>query len=182
MLPRMLNIFALGKQSKSHAHDEHGHDHNHDEHGHSDHHDISVHHRSAHDEEYDPSDVGQIALDIGDTDEAIIILAPIAGVPSETIDISIAKNILTISGVRRRPESTKAFEQVLVEECFWGAFSRSIVLPENLSVDKIVATMDHNLLEITIPRIAFPARSVKISTAVNMQTPATKATSHHAAH
>jgi HSP20 family molecular chaperone IbpA len=51
---------------------------------------------------------------------------------------------------------------MLVEECFYGAFSRSIILPENLGFDKIKATIEHNVLTIEIPKLTLLSQSIKI--------------------
>lgn len=51
---------------------------------------------------------------------------------------------------------------MLVEECFYGAFSRSIILPENLAFDKIRATIEYNVLTVEIPKLTLISKSIKI--------------------
>lgn len=115
------------------------------------------------DEETPEADVGQVALDILDSDEAITIVAPLAGVDISEIDITVTRNILTISGERLRPDVYTRTGRILVEECFFGPFSRSVILPENLAFNKIRATMENNLLLVEVPKLSFPSKSIKIN-------------------
>lgn len=115
------------------------------------------------DDEIIEEDVGQVALSILDCPTAIKIVSPIAGVPIEEIDVSVSRNILTISGERRRPNMYDEAERVLVDECFFGPFSRSVILPENLAFNKIRASMENNLLIIEIPKLQLGEKSIKIN-------------------
>lgn len=108
-------------------------------------------------------ELGQVALDILDCHDRIIIMAPIAGIDTDNVDISVSRNILTISGERRRPDIYDSADRVLVEECFYGAFSRSVILPENLAFNKIHADMENNLLRIEVPKLLFGEKTIKIN-------------------
>lgn len=108
-------------------------------------------------------DVWQVALDILELEDSIMIVAPLAWISMEEIDISISKNILTISGTRNRPIFYDNSDKILVEECFFGPFSRSIIMPENLAFNKIRATMENNLLAIEVPKLQFSSKSIKIN-------------------
>ncbi|HBB26957.1 TPA: hypothetical protein DCZ36_00480 [Candidatus Gracilibacteria bacterium] len=108
-------------------------------------------------------ELGQVALDILDCSDRIIIMAPIAGMDTENVDISVSRNILTISGERRRPDIYDSADRILVEECFFGPFSRSVILPENLAFNKIHADMENNLLRIEIPKLLFGEKTIKIN-------------------
>ncbi|MDD2487308.1 MAG: Hsp20/alpha crystallin family protein [Candidatus Gracilibacteria bacterium] len=108
-------------------------------------------------------DIGQVALDIIDLEDSIIIVAPLAGIAMDDVDISISKNILTVSGERNRPMFYNDSEKILVEECFFGPFSRSIIMPENLAFNKIRATMENNLLAIEVPKLQFNSKTIKIN-------------------
>ena len=114
-------------------------------------------------EETVEDDMGQVALDILELSEAIIVVAPLAGMEVDDIDIGIAKNILTVSGNRVKPDIYKKADKLLVEECFWGPFSRSVILPENLAFNKIRASMENNMLIIEIPKLQFPSKNIKIN-------------------
>jgi HSP20 family molecular chaperone IbpA len=107
-------------------------------------------------------DVGQVALDVVDLEDSIVIVAPLAGISVEDADIAVSRNVLTISGERKRPQIYTESGRILVEECFFGPFSRSVVLPENLAFNKIRAQMENNLLIVAVPKLQFPSKSVKI--------------------
>lgn len=151
----------------------HGHDKGHDKsHGHDNHsHDKHWHHDNGHgsvevkmeDDDIVEEELGQVALDILDCHDMIVIMAPIAGMDTEKIDISISRNILTISWERRRPDIYDSADRILVEECFFGPFSRSVILPENLAFNKIHADMENNLLSIEIPKLLFGEKTIKIN-------------------
>lgn len=108
-------------------------------------------------------DVGQVAVDILETDEEIIILAPIAWIDLENIDLSFNKSILTISWIRKKPVIFYDNVKIRNSECFWWKFVRNIILPENIDFDSIRATMENNLLIITIRLLVFPAKEIKIN-------------------
>lgn len=114
--------------------------------------------------DYD-TDIGQIAVDILDTGEHIVIIAPIAGVDPSEVEIGLSRNILTISGTREESPLYKEARRTLVEECFYGAFSRSIILPENLGFDRITASVDWNVITISIPKLTLSTKSIKIEKA-----------------
>lgn len=115
------------------------------------------------DNESPEEDMGQVAVDILDLPEGIIIIAPLAGMEVDDIDIGISKNVLTISGNRLKPSIYEEAEKVLVEECFFGPFSRSVILPENLAFNKVHATMENNLLIVEVPKLHFPSKNIKIN-------------------
>lgn len=94
---------------------------------------------------------GQLAVDIYQTDKEIVIMAPIAGVKSDDIDISITNEVLTIKGTRNIEKEIEE-ENYFTKECFWGNFSRAIILPESAELGKINASFDNGILEIRIPR------------------------------
>mgnify|MGYP003435266612 CR=1 FL=1 len=107
-------------------------------------------------------EVWQIAVDILETKFEIIILAPVAWIDLDDIDISYHNNILTIKWDRERPEIYNKDLIVRNSECFWGEFRRNIILPENLDFDSIKATLDNNLLIVTIDKLKFSNHSIKI--------------------
>ncbi len=158
----MFQLFWLGEEKKKASHHDAHHTH---EPVMSDHFD-EVHDDEIHvhitDEKIHNDDIGQIALDILETENEIIIIAPIAWVNMNDIDITIARNILTISGERNHPPIYLEIMRILVEECFYGKFSRSIILPENLGFNKIRASTEYNTLHIMIPKIKLPSKSIKI--------------------
>ncbi len=94
---------------------------------------------------------GQLALDVYQTNTEIIIVAPIAGVKLSDISVSITEDVLTIKGTRDFEFNVRD-EDYLTQECFWGGFSRSIVLPASVDSSKINASFKDCVLKISLPR------------------------------
>lgn len=93
----------------------------------------------------------QLTVDVFQTDDHLILLAPISGVKLPDISITVADDVLTIRGVRHHEEDAHE-HQYFVQECYWGAFSRSIILPKHLKTDEINATFKNGILRIEIPK------------------------------
>jgi len=96
-------------------------------------------------------EIGQLSLDIFQTDTEIVILAPVAGVKADDVTLAITDDVLVIKGVRT-PKFEIPEEDYYTKECFWGHFSRSIVLPLEADVKDISANFKNGILEIHIPR------------------------------
>lgn len=108
-------------------------------------------------------DSGQIALDIVESDEELLIVAPVAGIDLDDIDIFMNNSVLTIRWVRVKPAEVYTQDHVLRNsECFWGKFVRNVILPENLDFNKIKAVMENNLLILRIPKLSFGSKNIKI--------------------
>ena len=108
-------------------------------------------------------EVGQIAVDILDRWADIVIVAPIAWIELEDIDVSLNNSTLTISGTRMQADMYRKTDVVLKNsECFWGNFTRNIILPENLDFDSIKATMENSLLHITISKLNFSSKQIEV--------------------
>ncbi len=95
---------------------------------------------------------GQLALDIYQTDAEIVILSAIAGVTDDDLNISVTDEVLTIKGKRKLDDNVPE-EDYLTKECFWGDFSRSIVLPASADSAKIAASFKNGILRIVIPKV-----------------------------
>ncbi len=111
-----------------------------------------------------PEESGQLALDIIENDEAIIVVSPIAWIDLHDIDVSYDKWVLVIQGTRKKPEMY--FWEIMLRnsECYWGKFTRNIILPDNLNADTIEATMEHNLLMIRVEKNHYETKnSIKIN-------------------
>jgi len=94
---------------------------------------------------------GQLAVDVIETREFIIIRSVIAGVKPEDIDLNVTSDLVTIRGTR---EYGKEYHDATMhfEECFWGTFSRSIVLPHHVNPDEADAVFTNGILTLTIPK------------------------------
>lgn len=95
---------------------------------------------------------GQLAVDVYQTKENVVIKAPIAGVDFRNLDVAIAEDVVTIRG-ERVEEETISREDYYVAECYWGAFSRSIIMPVSVNADKAEASLKNGVLVITIPKV-----------------------------
>jgi len=94
---------------------------------------------------------GELAVDVYQDKNNIIIKSTIGGVKAKDLDISINNNIITIRGERRQEENVKK-NDYFYQECYWGKFSRSIVLPQEVGEEKIKATLKNGLLTIVLPK------------------------------
>src|SRR3989339_6 len=94
---------------------------------------------------------GQLSIDVFQTPDKLIVKSTIAGVKPEDIDISINNDMLTIRGKRDMYEEIKD-EDYLYKECYWGSFSRSIILPVEVEADKIEAFLENGVLTVTLPK------------------------------
>ena len=102
-------------------------------------------------EENFPDHQNQLTLDVFETADSLIITAPIAGVDLDRLIINLDDDVLTIEGVRTNDLETQA-QNYYYQECFWGKFSRSVILPSNISHDNVTATYRHGVLTIAIPK------------------------------
>jgi HSP20 family protein len=94
---------------------------------------------------------GQLTVDVFQTKDDLVIKSTIAGVKPEDIDISIDNDVITIRGQRKYEEEVKE-ENYFYQECYWGSFSRSIVLPIEVKADETQAALKNGVLTITIPK------------------------------
>ncbi len=117
-------------------------------------------------------DEGQLAIDVYQTEDAIMFIAPIAGVAEENLEVSITDEIVSIRGSRTQPGQVPN-ENYFVQECYWGSFSRSYVLPVAVDPDVAAASLKDGILTIRIPRIEkSKTRILKINNAPGAQPPA----------
>lgn len=95
---------------------------------------------------------GELAVDVYQTNDAIVVKALIAGVLPATIDIALTREMLTISG-QRSDEKEVEDEHYFQRELYWGSFTRTILLPEEVDVDMAEASEKHGVLMIRLPKI-----------------------------
>jgi HSP20 family protein len=103
---------------------------------------------------------GQLSIDVFQTPKAIVVKSTIAGVKPDDIDISINNDMLTIRGKREHQEEIKEADY-LFRECYWGSFSRSIILPVEVEAEKIEAELENGVLTVTLPK-ARPTKQISI--------------------
>ena len=96
-------------------------------------------------------EVGELVVDVFETNSDFVVLAAIAGVQIKDIDISLEKDMMVIKGNRSDPHNNTD-KKYFYQECYWGPFSRKIVLPENIDIDKADAQIDKGILTVKIPK------------------------------
>ncbi|MDD5098958.1 MAG: Hsp20/alpha crystallin family protein [Candidatus Colwellbacteria bacterium] len=96
---------------------------------------------------------GQLTIDVYQTEDDIVIESTVAGVDPEDIDIDISSEAVTIRGERQKSEEISE-ENYLYQECYWGKFSRSIILPQEIDPDKAKADFKNGILHIRLPKIS----------------------------
>lgn len=95
---------------------------------------------------------GELPIDMYQTRDAVVIRALVAGVSPEDLNISITRDMVTLKGQREEMQEAPD-EDYYHRELFWGTFSRSIVLPEEIVIDEAEARERHGLLEIILPKL-----------------------------
>lgn len=95
---------------------------------------------------------GQLAVDVYETDEKLIIKARTAGVNKEELDVSISDGILTISGTLSSGDESDATNWH-IQECYWGEFSRTLALPVSVKEDEVEAILKDGVLTIKFAKI-----------------------------
>jgi HSP20 family protein len=95
---------------------------------------------------------GQLAVDVYETDERLVVKARTAGVNKEELDVSISDGILTISGTLSSGDETDATNWH-IQECYWGEFSRTLALPVSVKEDEVEAILKDGVLSISFSKI-----------------------------
>ncbi|MFH0840747.1 MAG: Hsp20/alpha crystallin family protein [bacterium] len=100
---------------------------------------------------FDYDQEGQLAVDVYEAKDKFIVKSTIAGADPENLEVSLNKDVLTIRGKREESKELEE-ENYLYQECYWGKFSRTIILPATIEEDKVEATLEHGILTIVLPK------------------------------
>lgn len=92
-------------------------------------------------------------MDVAETDKEIEITAELPGLEEKDVQINVANNILTIRGEKEAEKEQKDKNYRMVERSY-GAFERSLELPEGVNADAIKASIDKGVLKVTVPKPA----------------------------
>lgn len=95
---------------------------------------------------------GELVVDVFETNSDFVVLTAIAGVRIQDLDITVEKDMMVIRGQRENPENNTE-KKYFYQECYWGPFSKKIVLPENIDTKAAAAQIDRGILTIKIPKI-----------------------------
>lgn len=103
-------------------------------------------------EEAEMETEGQLAIDMYQTPSEIVLKTMIAGVKPEDLEISITRDMVVIKGMREESNDT-AGNDYFHKELYWGSFSRTIILPQEIDVDESEAINKNGLLIIKMPKL-----------------------------
>jgi HSP20 family molecular chaperone IbpA len=95
---------------------------------------------------------GQLTVDVYQTPTAIVVESAIAGVKPEDIDINVTPDSIAIHGARHR-EKTDSDADYLYQECYWGRFGRSIILPQEVDPEGAEVTFKNGILTVRLPKV-----------------------------
>jgi HSP20 family protein len=95
---------------------------------------------------------GELPVDMYQTGDSIVIRALVAGVSPGDLDISITRDMVTVRGQREEIQEA-VDDDYYHRELFWGGFSRTLLLPEEVIIDEAEAKEKHGLLEIVLPKV-----------------------------
>jgi len=109
----------------------------------------------------DTQEEGQLAVDVYQTDNEIVIQSTIAGIKARDLDITIQNDMVIIKGERKKQENIPQ-ENYFYQECYWGPFSRSIILPEEIRPEEAKATLKDGVLTLSLPKME-KAKATKIT-------------------
>ncbi|MGB3073604.1 MAG: Hsp20/alpha crystallin family protein [Candidatus Moraniibacteriota bacterium] len=94
---------------------------------------------------------GQLTIDVYQTENDIVIKSTIAGVKPEDLDVSINNDMVTVKGERKNEEIVES-GNYYYQECYWGSFSRSVLLPVDVIPEKADAALKNGILTIRLPK------------------------------
>ncbi|MDP3934792.1 MAG: Hsp20/alpha crystallin family protein [Candidatus Giovannonibacteria bacterium] len=95
---------------------------------------------------------GQLTIDVWQTPDEIVVQAIVGGVKLEDLDVEVTHDMVTLRGKRERQKEVSGSDY-FYQELYWGAFSRSILLPQEVDSDEAEATMKNGLLTIKLPKL-----------------------------
>ena len=92
---------------------------------------------------------GELVINVWQTPQEIVIQAPVAGIDAHDLEIILEDNVLKIKGERKMPARPKSAD-ILLQECYWGVFTKEIVLPTEVNNSKITASTNDGILTIEL--------------------------------
>lgn len=95
---------------------------------------------------------GKLTMDVYQTPTHIVVQAPMAGVKAEDVDVSINNDMITIRGKRHQKNEISG-DNYYYREVFWGAFSRSVLMPGEVDSTRTEASFKNGLLTVTMPKV-----------------------------
>jgi len=109
-------------------------------------------HVEMHNHELPQEEEGQLTIDMWQTSDEIVVQAIVGGVKPEDLDVDISNDMITLRGKREKSKEVHGTDY-FYQELYWGSFSRSIMLPQEVDVDESEATIKGGLLTIHLPKM-----------------------------
>lgn len=94
---------------------------------------------------------GQLAIDVFQTEQDLIIQTAIAGIKPGNLEVTVERDIVAIRGIRQKPSKEEG--EYFTKECYWGPFAREIIVPVEIDPDRIEAVMQEGVLTVRMPKI-----------------------------
>lgn len=107
---------------------------------------------------------GQLSVDVYQTPDSIVVRSTIAGVKPQDIEITLNSDVITIRG-RRSQDVAVPKEDYFYQECYWGGFSRSIVLPMEVQATDVKASLKNGILTVVLPKAEKQSSAVAVPVA-----------------
>ena len=95
---------------------------------------------------------GQLTIDVYQTPDEIVVQSTVAGVDPADVEIDATSESLTIRGERQRSQAV-ADSDYYYQECFWGKFSREVILPQEVDPDRAHSTLKNGVLTVHLPKV-----------------------------
>jgi HSP20 family protein len=95
---------------------------------------------------------GRLSVDVVETHDEIVVRSAIAGVRAEDLEINLSEDTLTVRGKREHGCEEEIQGDIHVQECHWGAFSRTIILPTRIDPASVDAVLKRGILTITMKK------------------------------
>lgn len=106
---------------------------------------------------------GQLVVDVYQTETELVVQSAIAGIETDDLDVSVENDIITIKGARKKPPDKQ--RSYFYQECYWGPFSRKIILPVEVDPNRVKAVMKTGILTLRFPKIEREKRKkIKLKT------------------
>lgn len=111
-------------------------------------------------EEKDEISEGHLSIDVYQSGDNIIVKSTIAGAKPQDLDVSVNGDVLIIKGERHLSEDVD-YNDYIYRECYWGKFSRTIILPSLVDDAKVEASLENGVLTVVLPKLG-KAKEAKI--------------------
>jgi HSP20 family protein len=95
---------------------------------------------------------GQLTVDVYQTPDEIVVESAIAGVKPDDIDVDVTSDSISIRGARRHEKQVKD-DDYLYQECYWGRFARSLILPQEVDPENAELTFKNGILTVRLPKV-----------------------------